>query len=486
MPSTRFAAGERVTVVGDVNEASGSKMFAFGFTVGEPDPLPPGPPRTVSAVQASTASADVEHYVSRPDLTPPTVAVTASSPAAAPGYVLTAPYSGPGQHGPEIFDNSGQPVWFDPLPTNVYATNLQVQQLDGASVLSWWQGSIPAQGFGEGVEMIVNSAYQVLDQVSAGNGYSADLHDFQIGPNDTALLTIFDPLYCDLSAYGGPDTAVTDAVFEQVDLKTGLVRREWHSIDHVALANSYQTATTATTRWPWDAFHINSVQLLPSGNFLVSSRSTWAVYELSGATGQVAWALGGRASSFKIGRGTGTAWQHDATMLPNGDISIFDNGAAPAVEHRVAGDRRGRQRLGAHGHAGQPAHPQPPAARRQPGRRPDPGQRRQLRRLGRAALRLGVLGQRPAALRRPHAARRAGLPGLPLPLGGHPGAPARRRRAACVPRARSWSTRAGTGPPAWPAGASSPARRRRRWRRSPPRRARASRRASRSRARHRT
>jgi len=337
VPSTPFAVGERVTVVGDVASASGSRMFAYGFTVGDPDPLPPGPPPAIAVAATATPATDVQHYVSRPDLQPPTMSVTTNSPAAAPGYVFTAPYSGPGQDGPEIFDDTGQPIWFDPLPTNVEATNLQVQTYDGAPALTWWQGAIPDQGFGEGSEVIVNSAYQVIARVYAGNGYSADLHDFEIGPNNTALMTIFDPLHCNATEQDGTDSAVTDAVFEQIDLKTGLVREEWHSIDHVALRNSYQTGTTASTTWPWDAFHINSVQLLPNGNILVSSRSTWAVYEISGTTGQVLWELGGKTSSFNMGRGTGTAWQHDATMLPNGEVTIFDNGAVPVVEPQSRG-----------------------------------------------------------------------------------------------------------------------------------------------------
>ncbi len=51
-------------------------------------------------------------------------------------------------------------------------------------------------------------------------------------------------------------------------------------------------------------------------------------------TGQVLWELGGKHSSFQMGQGTTTAWQHDAAMLANGDISIFDNGASPVIEHQ--------------------------------------------------------------------------------------------------------------------------------------------------------
>ncbi len=32
-----------------------------------------------------------------------------------------------------------------------------------------------------------------------------------------------------------------------------------------------------------------------------------------------------------MGKGTGTAWQHDARWLPDGNLMIFDNGASPPV-----------------------------------------------------------------------------------------------------------------------------------------------------------
>jgi hypothetical protein len=45
----------------------------------------------------------------------------------------------------------------------------------------------------------------------------------------------------------------------------------------------------------------------------------------------VRWQLGGRGSSFTMAPGTGTAWQHDAREQPDGTITLFDNGATPAV-----------------------------------------------------------------------------------------------------------------------------------------------------------
>ena len=115
------------------------------------------------------------------------------------------------------------------------------------------------------------------------------------------------------------------------------MRWEWHSVDHVAAEDSETAAPSDAT--PWDWFHINSIDLQPDGNVLISARSTWAAYELEGGSGKVLWRLGGSNSSFKLGPGTETAWQHDGRMLPNGEITLFDDGSNPPVHHQSRGVR---------------------------------------------------------------------------------------------------------------------------------------------------
>jgi len=205
-------------------------------------------------------------------------------------------------------------------------------------VLTWWQGYIPPQGFGQGEEIIVNSAYQQVGRVHAGNGYKVDLHDFHLTPQGTAVLTAFEPIRCDLSALGGPrGGAVTDSLFQEIDLRTGLVRREWHSVDHIPLADSYSTAVTTSLETPFDYLHLNSIDQLSGGATLISARNTWALYELNSETGQVLVRIGGKRSNVKLASGTHTAYQHDATVLENGDISIFDNGGVPMVHPQSRG-----------------------------------------------------------------------------------------------------------------------------------------------------
>lgn len=328
VPAHPFDPGETVTVRGRVRARSGrTTAFAYHFVIAHQDTLTYTP-----LAKPAKDYNEEQHFHSAPTVQPPVLAVTAHTGGTAPGYLFTAPYNGPGPSGPEIFNESGELVWFDPLAGEAAATNLQVQQYAGSPVLTWWQGYIPPQGFGQGEEMIYSSAYQQVGRVHAGNGYKADLHDFHITPQGTALLTVFDPIACNLSAVGGPSGgAVTDSVFQEIDIASGLVRREWHSLDHVGLSESYSSPEGVSTQWPFDFFHINSIDQLPGNVTLISARNTWGLYELNTTTGQVGLRVGGKRSDVKLLNGAATAFQHDATMQPDGTISLFDNGAVPKV-----------------------------------------------------------------------------------------------------------------------------------------------------------
>jgi hypothetical protein len=332
LPARPFRAGESVTVKGTLRIGSRRHRFAFSFIVASqdfaaPTPLPHFP------VHGAT-----QRFISRPDLEPPVIAVTTRSASSAPGYLFAAPYNGPGPNGPMIFDEAGNPVWFHPLPANTYATNLQIQRYARRPVLSWWQGSITTQGVGDGEEVIDNAAYQQIVRVHAGNGYKIDLHDFHISPRNTALIPVLSSIACNLSAVDGPEAgAVVDSIIQELDLKTGLVRREWHSLDHVPLSSSYTSPLPGSAKLPFDYFHINSLDPQSDRAMLISGRDTWALYELSTRTGQVVSQIGGKHSTVKLGPGATTAWQHDATVLAGGRISIFDNGALPAIHPQSRG-----------------------------------------------------------------------------------------------------------------------------------------------------
>lgn len=329
-----FAQGERVTATAVVGRGEHARRVRTTFEVARPANYPIAVPAEASARARPAAAAPagaVQSFVSQPSLQPPSVQVLASSPAAAPGDVFLAPSHGYGQLGPMILDERGQLVWFSPAPKGEIAEDFQVQNYQGQPVLVWWQGTVPPLGVGFGSDVIYNSSYQQIATVSAGNGYWADLHDIQITPSGSAFITAYSLIRADLSSAGGSHYGtLADAIVQEIDISTGLVMFEWHAYDHVPLTDSYSAPSSSPTA-PWDYFHVNSISLDPSGDgdFLISARNTWAAYEIDSHTGAVLWRLGGKRSSFRMGPGTGTAWQHDVRWQPDGTLTIFDNGATP-------------------------------------------------------------------------------------------------------------------------------------------------------------
>jgi hypothetical protein len=333
VPARAFAEGDRVTVHAVLHAHGVRRQLSDTFAVAEQDRLTTTPERIHPG-----RAAEAQSFRSRPDLHPPTVTVTASSPRAAAGDVFVAPYTGPGQAGPMILDGSGNVVWFKPLHGRTAAADFAVQQYAGRPVLTWWQGDATVHGFGVGTDVIADSSYRKVASVRAGNGLQADLHEFRLTPRGTALITAYEPIACNLSGAGGPaGGAVTDGVLQEVDVRTGLVRMQWTSLDHVGLGESYEHPGGSSPASPWDYFHINSINVDPDGGLLVSARNTWTVYDLNARSGRILWRLGGRDSSFAEPAGARTAWQHDPRELPDGTISVFDNGSSPTVHGQSRG-----------------------------------------------------------------------------------------------------------------------------------------------------
>jgi hypothetical protein len=177
-------------------------------------------------------------------------------------------------------------------------------------------------GHGVGSYVIADNSYQRIASVNAGNGYHGDLHEFLLTDRGTALLTSYVLRTYDLRPVGGKaDGVIQDALFQEVDVASGDVLLEWHSLDHIPITESF---------WPltddWDYVHLNSIAVDHDENLLVSSRNTHTVYKLDRESGDIIWRLGGRSSNFAIEPVAGFAWQHDARRQPDGSLTMMDNG----------------------------------------------------------------------------------------------------------------------------------------------------------------
>ena len=340
VPDTPFDAGESVVVHAVIGAGrsrtvgEGGKPIVFRFRVDTTYPTAtistfPNPP---------AAPADYQSFETLPGVQAPILSVTVPDHDPVAGDILTTNGPGAGQYGPLIYTPQGRLVWFEELPRGEAAENLSEQTYEGRRDLTWWRGRVLSLGFGQGEDVVMNDNYQTVTRIPGGNGLKADLHDFQIARNDVAYITAFNPIRCDLTAVkGAADGAIVDTAVQEIDMRTGLVRWEWHSLDHVATSESETEAPASAT--PWDWFHLNSIDPEPDGNIFVSARSTWAGYQLEGGSGKVLWRLGGTRSSFKMGPGTEMAWQHDGRALPDGEVTFFDDGSNPPIHHQSRGVR---------------------------------------------------------------------------------------------------------------------------------------------------
>jgi hypothetical protein len=276
---------------------------------------------------AHAALAPYRHFYSRPDLKPPRIKLFRLSRYVSSGYIFIAPKKKVTEGGPLILDNRGRVVWFMPVDRRG-VTDFRVQRYRGKPVLTWWRGK-SADGSRLGRYSIYDSSYRLIKYVRPGNGLSGDMHEFVITRRNTALMTLSHRVQI-------KSRSVLEGALQEVDIRTGRVLFEWHSVGHVPLVESYYRLPRNPDR-TYDYFHINSIDVDHDGNLLVSARNTHTVYKIDRRSGRIIWRLGGKRSDFALGRGVRFGWQHDARRQPNGTLTLFDNEAAPRLRRQSRG-----------------------------------------------------------------------------------------------------------------------------------------------------
>jgi hypothetical protein len=351
-PKRQFAAGERVSVTADLRSvaagaasgAPGARRLAFSFSVARPASIAEATESSAAAAGTSQSgsaagSSRTHSFVTHPTWHVPWITTSGNDTDTSSGRIfLDAQNSG--QNAVYMVNGKGQIQWYHPTASSgpgPAARMTRVENLNGHRVITFWQGQFvcpPCGGRGEGV--IMNSSYKRIHTVNAGNGYAqqgTDLHEFTLGHEGkeaTAFVEIWSPVQRNLTSVGGPTNGtVFDWIIQEIDIATGKVIWQWHALGHVPISASYERYSPGQ---PYDYFHLNSIQQLPNGRILISARHTWAVYSIQKKTGKIAWTLGGRHSSFRMGTGTRFFWQHDATLHGGGLLTLFDDGATPKEE----------------------------------------------------------------------------------------------------------------------------------------------------------
>jgi hypothetical protein len=287
--------------------------------------------------EPSTTAGTPGALATLPGLVVPRLTVTHPAHETAPGLLFVAEKAGRKQlGGPAIVDDKGRVLWYHQVPLGLEATDFRTQTYRGRPVLTWWQGVIATAGYGTGIGEIYDASYHRVAEIHAAQGLSADLHEFQLTPRGTALITAYKEVPADLSGVGGPRRGYAlDSVVQEIDIATGKLVFEWNSLAHVPLSDSKQAnhepAHDATRRRPFDYFHINSVSEGPNGTLLISARNTSTIY-LIARDGHIVWRIGTAGSDFSPAQAVEMHYQHDARLLPGNLLSFFDNGGIPQEE----------------------------------------------------------------------------------------------------------------------------------------------------------
>jgi Arylsulfotransferase (ASST) len=192
-------------------------------------------------------------------------------------------------------------------------------------------------------------------------GTPTDFHDLEQTPDGHYLLDSYQRRTgtVDLRRYGGPAHAhVYDAVIQELT-PSGKLVWSWSSRHHIRLAENtwWSDIVEAQGRRDpserrYDLVHINSMQ--PDGDgIIVSARFLDAVFRIDRKTGRVTWKLGGtpRPRSIAVkGDPYPFGGQHDARLLDDHTLTVYDNGASGRGQAARRPPRAERYRLDPESH----------------------------------------------------------------------------------------------------------------------------------------
>lgn len=162
-----------------------------------------------------------------------------------------------------IFNSSDMSlVYMGPAERTIY--NVRPQTYNGAQYLVYWQGELYGGGHAEGHCLMFDETYTLKYNLSTvGLSVEVDLHECQLTPHGTALITAYEPTQYDLSSVGGKtNDTLLDSVMQEIDVETNELRFEWRASWHFPVTASYSKYAEKQLgdSFGWDPYHINSLQ----------------------------------------------------------------------------------------------------------------------------------------------------------------------------------------------------------------------------------
>jgi hypothetical protein len=249
-----------------------------------------------------------------------------------PGYIFMATWDRnvPQMYGNFIFilDNVGHIV--DSVRVNGAPFNFEVQP---NGLLSYARGefsiNVPLPGE-ELRHMILDSTLAVVDSVKIKNGYITDFHEFLMLPNGHVMMMSYHTIIYDMSTIvpgGQTNCSLVINIIQEQDTDRNVVF-EWRNIDYIPITDSDLDLTGSRINYGT----LNAFKIDNDGNILASFRNHSEIMKINRGTGEVMWRMGSPRSEFTfVGEHEENApyyyaRQHNIERLPNGNISLFDNG----------------------------------------------------------------------------------------------------------------------------------------------------------------
>lgn len=173
--------------------------------------------------------------------------------------------------------------------------------------------------------LLLDSAYTIVDTIKGNSGYTADFHELVHLPNGNSLIMCEDLQVMDLTGYGGLINTNVFGNILQIQDANGVLLFNWRSWDHINLGETVMSLSGTNV----DYAHINSMEYDLDGHLIASARNMNQVFKINSIDGSFIWRLGGSLGTLTFQNDTnGLSLQHDARILPNGNLTVFDNGVS--------------------------------------------------------------------------------------------------------------------------------------------------------------
>jgi hypothetical protein len=249
-----------------------------------------------------------------------------------PGWYLVTPATFlPVAHYAVITDERGVPLWYRKASTAILDfKRLSSSQVAWVPVLGQAFGIDPSRGYEiRGLDGVVTQEVKTV-------GAPTDHHDMIRLPNGNFALFAYEQVpNVDLSELGtgfGANETVVHSRIQEIAPNGSLVW-EWEAEDHIDLSEiTYPVRFNVNGTSVVDLQHFNALDVAPNGDYIVTARHMDSVFRVSRMTEDVVWKLGGEPSADGapllnlVGDPLGGPKRpHDARLLPDGSVSVFDN-----------------------------------------------------------------------------------------------------------------------------------------------------------------